>query len=243
MLFFTGHANAGENLEVVLRERDKNLVKPILMSDASSMNMPDRKDLDCASCMTHIRRYFVNCYKDNKTSCTYVIQLFKRVYAIDAKAKKLLISDEERLLLHQTESGPIMTELKLWLANQLDKKIVEENSALGEAILHTQKHWERLTLFLRLAGAPLTNDELEQKFKMVKLFLKNALFYRNLNGAFVGDIFMSIIHTAVLAGENPYEYLVAIQENRHEVLNNTDAWMPWNFRQNLTHSVNSKQVS
>jgi hypothetical protein len=33
---------------------------------------------------------------------------------------------------------------------------------------------------------------------------KNALFYRTLNGAAVGDLFMSLIHTCELNGTNPF---------------------------------------
>ena len=65
---------------------------------------------------------------------------------------------------------------------------------------------------------------------MVKLSLKNAMFYKTLWGALIGDVFMSIIHTTVLANENPYEYLVAILDNKTVVLKNPDLWMPWNFR-------------
>jgi len=35
---------------------------------------------------------------------------------------------------------------------------VEPNSGLGQAISYMQKHWQKLTLFLRLPGAPLDNN-------------------------------------------------------------------------------------
>ena len=35
---------------------------------------------------------------------------------------------------------------------------MEPNSGLGEAISYLLKHWEKLTLFLRKAGAPLNNN-------------------------------------------------------------------------------------
>ena len=94
-----------------------------------------------------------------------------------------------------------------------------------------RNHWQGLTAFLRVPGAPLTNDELEQAFKNVKNHLKNALFYKTLFGARVGDMMMSVIHTTVLAGENPWEYLVEIQKNREAVKGDPGAWMPWNYRQ------------
>jgi hypothetical protein len=39
------------------------------------------------------------------------------------------------------------------------------------------------------------------------LHRKNSLFYKTLNGARVGDLFMSLIHTCELNGANPLDYL------------------------------------
>ncbi|MEO7650117.1 MAG: hypothetical protein ABIZ80_06590, partial [Bryobacteraceae bacterium] len=50
---------------------------------------------------------------------------------------------------------------------------------------------------------------------------RNALFYKTLNGAGVGDLFMSFIHTCELNGANPFDYLaglpvtLAADERRH----------------------------
>ena len=227
ILFFTGNDHAGTNLENLLSEREAGLEKPIQMSDSSSMNGVKAETHE-GSCLTHIRRYFVECYRSHKKYASYFIITLGKIYAIDAQTKNL--SKEERLLVHQEKSVPIMNELHKWLLDLLAQKLVEPNCALGEAISHALKHWEKATLFLRVAGAPISNDELEQKFKMVKLSLKNAMFYKTLWGALIGDVFMSIIHTTVLANENPYEYLVAILDNKTVVLKNPDLWMPWNFR-------------
>ncbi len=47
-----------------------------------------------------------------------------------------------------------MDALVAWLHAQFAEKKVEPNSGLGEAIRYLLKHWDRLTLFLRQAGAP-----------------------------------------------------------------------------------------
>jgi transposase len=96
-----------------------------------------------------------------------------------------------------------------------------------------QKHWMRLTLFLRVPGAPLDNNVCERALKKAILHRKNALFFKTENGAHVGDIFMSLIHTVELNGGNPLEYLVALQRHRHEVALDPDDWMPWNYRDTL----------
>ena len=91
------------------------------------------------------------------------------------------------------------------------------------------KHWEKLTLFLREPGAPLDNNLCERALKRAILHRKNALFYRTQNGARVGDLYMTLIHTAELSGANPFDYLVALQRNYDEVTQNPARWMPWNY--------------
>ncbi len=44
---------------------------------------------------------------------------------------------------------------------------------------------------------------------------------------------MSVIYTASLTGANPYEYLIAVQKHRSEVLKSPERWMPWNYQENL----------
>ena len=51
---------------------------------------------------------------------------------------------------------------------------MEPNSALGGAISYLLKHWEKLTLFLRVAGAPLDNNLCERALKKAILHRKNA---------------------------------------------------------------------
>ncbi len=90
-------------------------------------------------------------------------------------------------------------------------------------------HWQGLTLFLRQAGAPLDNNICERAIKRAVLHRKNALFYKTLNGAEAGDLFMSLIHTCALNGVNAFEYLTELLRHSEEVKAAPGEWMPWNF--------------
>ena len=46
---------------------------------------------------------------------------------------------------------------------------------------------------------------------------KNALFYKRVNGAAVGDLFMSLIHTCELNGASPFDYLTGLQRYAEEL--------------------------
>ena len=70
----------------------------------------------------------------------------------------------------------------------------------------------------------------ERGLKKAILHRKNAMFFKTANGAHVGDIFMSLIHTCELAGEDPFDYLTELQRHAEEVSENPKDWMPWNYR-------------
>ena len=57
--------------------------------------------------------------------------------------------------------------------------------------------------------------------------------YKTLNGARVGDVFMSLIHTCQLNRVNPFEYLVTLQEHSREVAKAPNCWLPWNHTEAL----------
>ena len=232
-LFFTGRQHAGENLADVLAQRAVELPPPIQMCDALAANTAGDFDTILANCLTHARRRFVDVVDSFPAEVRYVLETLREVYRHDARARERALSPDERLHYHQAESGPLMAGLERWLRQQLDEHRVEPNSGLGDAITFMRTHWAKLTLFLRVPGAPLDNNICERALKKAILHRKNALFYKTLNGARVGDLFMSLIHTAELNGIAPFEYLVALQRHHTDVARTPSAWMPWNYAATL----------
>jgi transposase len=232
-LFFTGPKHAGENLADVLRRRAAKLSAPIQMCDALERNLPGELRTILANCLAHARRHFIEVVNDFPDECRFLLTTLGKVYKIDAAARRRGLSPEERLRLHQRKSGPLMKKLETWLREQIEEHKVEPNSGLGEAIGYMRNHWAALTLFLRVAGAPLDNSICERALKKAILHRKNALFYKTLNGAHVGDVFMSLIHTAELNGADPFDYLVALQRHHDEVAKRPADWMPWNYKDAL----------
>lgn len=233
-LFFTGRKHAGENLADLLARREADLGPPIQMCDALSRNVPkDFKSL-LANCMSHGRRRFVDVYDNFPDECTHVLNVLAKVYKNDAEAKAQNLSDDQRLEYHQNRSGPLMKDLGKWFDVQFEEKTVEPNSGLGQAIKYMCNHWEKLTLFLRVPGAPLDNNICERALKKAILNRKNAMFYKTERGARVGDLYMSLIHTCELCGANPFDYLVAIRKNASEIKCHPEQWMPWNYKQSTS---------
>jgi hypothetical protein len=167
----------------------------------------------------------------------FVIEKLRDVYRNDTAAKKRAMTPDQRLVYHQELSEPLMEALEVWLRDQFAERRVEPNSGLGEAIKYMQKHWEELTLFLRVPGAPLDNNICERALKKAILHRKNAMFYKTMNGARVGDLFMSLIHTAELNGANPFDYLLELQRHHKVAAGSPADWMPWNYRETMGASA------
>jgi transposase len=159
--------------------------------------------------------------------------VFKEVYKNDDETKKLNMNDKDRLEYHVTNSKPLLDDLQKWFDTQFEQKEIEPNGSLGVAITYMTDHWEKLTLFLREPGAPLDNNCCERALKKAILHRKNAMFFKTENGAYVGDLFMSIIHTCELEGVGPFEYMVALAKNADRIIETPSAWMPWNYTQTL----------
>ena len=239
-LYFTGTRHAGENLADVLKQRSRELPRPIQMCDALSRNVPHLAagtEILLANCLAHGRRQFVDVVENFPVECRYVLEMLGQVYGHDAQARDLLLTPDERLQLHKERSAPVMEKLHLWLESQLAERRTEPNSGLGQAIGYLLRHWQPLTLFLHQAGAPLDNNIVERALKRAVLHRKNALFYRTLHGAEVGDLFMSLIHTCQLCDANCFDYLIELQRHARELADCPAEWMPWNYRDTLMRTA------
>ncbi len=236
-LYFTGWKNIpGENLADVLKQRAAERDAPIQMCDALSRNTPKLPGVEVllANCLAHGRRQVVDVAANFPEECRYVLESLGAVYRFDAEAKERGLTPEERLTFHQSNSAPVMDDLHQWLKNQFAEHKTEPNSGLGKAISYLLRHWPELTLFLRQAGAPLDNNIAERMLKKAILHRKNALFYKTMNGARVGDLFMSLIHTCELNQVNPFDYLTQLLRHPAEVTIYPAEWMPWNYRRDAT---------
>jgi hypothetical protein len=123
-----------------------------------------------------------------------------------------------------------MDGLQGWLKQQCDDRLVEPHSALGKALASMQGHWETLTRFLQVPGAPLDNNLVERSVKLFIRQRKNSLFFATEHRAYIGRVLTSLMATCWHAGVNAVEYLVALQEHRREVFADPGAWLPWTYQ-------------
>ena len=231
ILYFNGLQHAGENLSALLAKRT-NKKPAILMCDALGHNTPAHKNIVLCYCLSHGFRKFEELHHFFPEPCKKVMTLISAIYQLDNETTEMTSSN--RLAHHKKYSTPIAEELHTYLSELIENKYVEPNCPLGKSVNYMLKHWHQLTQFLRVEGAPLDNNDMEQGLKIPIRGRKNWLFYKNTYGASIGGVLTSVIYTCMLSGVNPLKYLVAIQENKEQVLNNPELWLPWCYQDALS---------
>lgn len=240
-LYYVGREHAGENLGRLLKNRSDGLPVPIQMGDASSNNTSHDHDTTPIYCNSHGFRKFKDTAEAFDWESGYILSLLGGVFKNDAATKSM--SQEERLAYHQRHSAPLMDQAHIFMTLLINKERVEPNSTLAKAIAYMLKRWTGFTCFLRVPGAPLDNNIIERALKLMIRFRKNALFFKNEVGAWIGSLLTSILVTAIASGANPMDYLIAVQTHRKDAADNPDLWFPWNYRERLTQLAPTKALA
>lgn len=244
-LFYTNQHSAGKNASTLLSQRTSE--EPLMtMTDAAKSNELSNIDeilftrLIIAFCLVHGRRKFHELLDMYPEQCGFVVEAIADVYKHEEHCQQNQLSPAQRLLYHQTHSGPVMENLKIYLTNLYLYGQIERNSALSDAISYMLKRWTALTRFLQVEGCPLDNNICERAIKILIRYRKNSFFYRSIKGALCGDTLMSLIYTATRNGVNAFQYLNALQEHEHAVAARPQDFLPWNYQGTLQAMVHHK---
>jgi transposase len=236
ILFETSLGHAGEHLDSILQHRPSHLLSPKIMSDALSSNKVTKTLVIVCYCNAHARRQFYDLEKLSPEEIGWVLDIYGKIWESEAIIKEKKMSDEQRLAYHQEYSLPAMTSIHEWAIKKMETDDFEEYSALGKAIKYFLKYYPGLTMFCMVLGAPIDNNRMEEKLKIVIRGRKTAHFYKTANGAGVANVIISLIATAAQADVNSYDYLVALQKNRDKVKENPKNWLPWNYEKTLSEA-------
>jgi len=191
-LFYTGQRYAAQNLELLVAKRTSE-EELITMSDASAQNIPRKIDENLIArwvmcfCLVHGRRNFYEILGSFSPECEFVLGIISQVYKNEAHCKRNGLDPQMRLQYHKEHSRTLMEALRVWLNNQLLHHLAEDNSGLGQATRYMLRHWNALTQFLSVAGAPIDNSLCEQAIKVAIRHRRNSLFYKTFKGAEIGD--------------------------------------------------------
>jgi transposase len=176
-----------------------------------------------AGCWSHARRKFVEAEKTAPEIAREAVDLIGRVFAVEKQAKDMSVA--ERLALRQTQSVPVLAELRqkllVWKERLLPKH------PMAEAMNYTLGQWEELTVFTRNGAVPIDNNVSEREMKRVVLNRKNSLFVGNPRGGRTAAILASLTSSCRRHEMDPQLYFMQMLMNLPSwPAKNIDAWLP-----------------
>ena len=241
-LYITDNRTAGKCIAEIMALRDADLDPPIMMCDALAANIPQGISEDLyilCFCLVHARRQFYELPNGYDDVSDKVIGLIGTIYDHEAHTKGY--SPEKRLAYHQEKSTPVMDELKAYLEEQ--KPEFEPNSVAGKAIDYILSRWTQLSQFLRQVHAPLDTNIVERALKLIIQVRKSSMFYKTLSSAAFASYVQSALYSAAQNEINPCDYMCALIDNEHAVIQHPSAWLPWHYQETLRQSLeaNAKQ--
>jgi transposase len=195
---------------------------------------------DCllVGCMAHARRKFDEALKalpiasrDNKFGMApTALRKFRALYALEKQFKDLTI--EQRYLLRQEKSKPLMADLKQWCDDNMAK--TTKDSLLGKAIRYTINQWDALVRYLEDGNLQIDNNAAERRIKPFVIGRKNWLFNQTPRGADASALLYSLVQTAVANNLEPFDYLKYLfteipKLGRHYEPEALDQFLPWNL--------------
>ena len=234
VLFQTNIGHAGEWIDEVLSSRSAQAPPPIIMSDALNRNFPAHlPTYHKTLCNSHARREFVDVAAHFPDHVPWVLERYGKIWEHEAYCKEHPLSSQQRLIYHRQHSLPVMESIRQWGQQKLASDEVEANSGLGKTINYFLNHYDGLSAFCRIKDAQLDNNEMEAMLKLIIRGRKNALFFKTLAGAAIGDVLTSLIATCQQAGVNAFEYLIVLQRHAQAVKEQPQAWLPWCYADTL----------
>ena len=221
--------------------------KGAIQSDAQDIfvNLDNKEDIEMSYCNAHARRKFEPIAKTTKAEglAYTAMRYFKKLYKIEARAKKAEMSVEERLELRQAESKPIVDEFHKWLLHS--KELVLPQSSLGKALQYSLKYWEGLTRFLNDGEIDIDNNATEREIKVLVMARKNFLFAYSVEGVEALAIYFTMIQSARANNIEPGEYLTSIFKEIPlcKTIEDYDALLPWNIKSRLNKETKERMVA
>lgn len=184
------------------------------------------------NCHAHARRKFepITLGVKGKGLAKEALRHFKALYKIERQAKEHRLTPEQRYVLRQAHSKPLMEKFKLWLDELYPTTLPQ--SPLGKAMKYCLNLWPGLLRFLEDGRLDIDNNLTEQQIKPLVIARKNFLFAASVAGAKALCLHLSLIRTAKLHGHDPYHYYVKLLKSipHCQSIEDYERCLPWHLK-------------
>jgi hypothetical protein len=157
------------------------------------------------ACWAHVRRRFVEAThgRKNTAAAHQMVALIHKLYQVERAVRDK--SPEERVVIRQKKSAPILDKIKTWL----DEKVTQvlPKSPLGTAITYTLNLWPKLITCLEDGHIEIDNNRAENAIRPFVIGRKGWLFSGSPRGAHASATLYTLVESAKANKLEPWAYL------------------------------------
>jgi hypothetical protein len=178
-----------------------------------------------AGCWSHARRKFVEVEKTAPEIAREAVDWIGQLFAVEKQAQDMSVA--ERLALRQTQSVPVLAELRRKLLAWKEQLLPKH--PMAEALNYTLGQWEERTAFSRDGAVPIDNNVSEREMKRVVLNRKNSRLVANPRGGRTAAILASSCRRHEM---DPQLYFLQLLMNLPSwPASDLNAWLPDRWKQ------------
>lgn len=185
----------------------------ILQTDGySAYNNFNEGTIARIGCLAHIRRKFFDAHKVAKEDPLplEIIKSIAKIYEIEDEARERQLDPEQRKLLRQEKSVPLMNALKARILElRADSKVLP-GSLLGKACKYAINQWERVSKSMDHGEVEVDNNRCENGIRPLAVGRKNWLHIGSEQAGPKIAAIVSIIETCRRLDINVREYLLDV---------------------------------
>src|SRR5581483_992142 len=153
----------------------------------------------------HARRYFFKALESDQSHMGPALHLIARLYAVEERARVLLLSAEQRLALRQRVSVRLLGKLHQYLLG-LQAQVLPKSPS-GAAVRYALNQWDALTSFLKDGELEIDNGATERANRDIALGRGNWTFFGSDSGGRTAAVLRSFIASCKRSGVEPFAWL------------------------------------
>jgi transposase len=187
-------------------------------------------------CWMHARRYFFKALESDEPHMGPALHLIARLYAVEERAKVLVLSAEQRLKLRRRVSVALLNKLHHYLLEL--QAVVLPKSPSGVAVRYALNQWEALTRFLEDGELEIDNGATERANRDIALGRGNWTFFGSDGGGKTAAVLRSFIASCKRCGIEPFAWFrdVLSRMPAHSITRLSEL-LPQNWQQPMTCPV------
>jgi transposase len=155
------------------------------------------------ACHAHARRKFYEARNSDAMRAHLALGYYRQLYTLERAAKDL--EPEQRLLMRQDFSAPILDQFHDWLVVQ--RQEVLPKSPMAEAIGYALNNWEALKRYTEAGFLQIDNNVAEREMKKIALGRKNWLHIGSEQGGRTAAVLFTFTSTCQRLSVEPWAYL------------------------------------